>query len=136
MTPAGAPETYRFTIAQSPQDYKLCHNLARETQTSIEQLSFPTVMGFEGDALVGFMSTFLGEGLIVAGPMVIKADKRRAKLALRLGENYENAMRSLGVHSVIMSVERNSIMHKAVQRYTDMEPYAEEGESLFYVRRF
>jgi hypothetical protein len=133
MTEPGA--TYRFTIAQTPNDYKLCHALARETATPIKQLSFPTVLGYEGDTFVGFMSTFLGEGLIVAGPMVIKPDKRRPRLALRLGENYENAMRSMGVHSFIMSVERDSVMHDAVKRYTGMEPYAEEENTLFFVRR-
>jgi hypothetical protein len=74
--------------------------------------------------------------MVVAGPLVLRSDRRRTFLALRLSEMYEQVMRELGMKSFILACEPGSLTHQAIQRYLpDLQPYATTEKELFYVRR-
>lgn len=128
---------YTFKVAENAGDYRAVKKLVRETELFPDiRASFPTVMAFEDDKLVGVLCTDTSQDMVVAGPLAMKADRRRPRLALKLCETYEHALRNLNIKSYIMAVTRGSILHKAVERYTpDMQPYASEGGQDFYLRR-
>lgn len=109
--------------------------MAKAEGVAIKKLSFPTIMAVEGGKLQGFVATHLKPDMIIAGPLVICSDQPRPKLMLRLAELYENAMRNMGIKSFIMVVREGSTMHRAIQRYTAMEPYGRDGDDLLFVRR-
>lgn len=127
---------YTFRVATHAGDYRACRALAAAENMPANRLSFPTIMGFEGAELTGFLATDTSQDMVVAGPLVIKSGGRRPRLALKLAENYELAMRNLGIKSFIMAVQPNSTMAKAVERYGfDMTKYGEKDGWLFYLRR-
>lgn len=131
-----AQPRYTFKVAENAGDYRGIRRLVREAEFPDVRASFPTVMAFEDKKLVGALCTDTSQDMVVAGPLVMKADRRRPMLALRLCEQYEHSLRNLGIVSYIMAVQRGSLLHKAIERYTpEMQPYASEGGQDFYVRR-
>lgn len=128
---------YSMRVATTSEDFRRCHRLARTEGVKADRLSFPTVMALDEDKrLLGFLSTDTSQDLIVAGPLVMASDKRRPMLALKLAEAYELALRNLGITSYIMAVAPDSLMEKALQRYTpETECYAEAEGHKFYIRR-
>lgn len=128
---------YSFRIAEHAGDYRACIALAAEEKMKHRRLSWPTVMALENGALVGFLATDTSQDMIVAGPLVMKSDKRRPRMALKLAETYENSLRNLGIKSYIMGVLPNSVMHKAIERYVadSSTKYGEAEGWLFYVRK-
>ena len=131
-----AQSRYTFKVAENAGDYRSVRKLVKSVDMESARSSFPTVMAFEDEKLVGVLCTDTSQDMIVAGPLAMATDRRRPLLALRLCENYEHALKNLGIVSYIMAVTRGSLLHKAIERYTpDMQPYASEGEQDFYVRR-
>ena len=127
---------YEFRVAEHAGDHRKCKALAEAEGVPVKRMYFPTIMALEDGELAGFVATDLSQDMVVAGPLVIKSDKRRPRLALKLAEQYENAMRNLNVKTFIMAVEPDSVMDKAIQRYTpDMPKYAEKDGWNFYLRR-
>ena len=100
-------------------------------------LEFPTILAFEPDRLVGLLGTHYQDELMIAGPLVLQSDFPRFKTALTLCEAYDHAMRTLGIKSFIMYVDKGNIMHQAIERYNPpgVEEYAREGDRIFYIRR-
>lgn len=125
-----------FRRADTPDHYKMCHQLMREEQEPKQVLGFPTIMAFQDQELVGICGTHIVDDLVVAGPLILRSDKRRAFTALRLCVEYEAEMRRLGIKSFIFSAEIGSVMEEAVDRYMiNMKPYAEKGSRKFYIRK-
>lgn len=128
---------YTFKVAEHAGDYRQCIALAAAEEQKHRRLSWPTVMAYEDEELVGFLSTDTSQDMVVAGPLVMKSDKRRPRLTLKLAEEYENSLRNLGIKSYIMGVLPDSIMHKAIERYVSdtSTKYGEAEGWLFYVRK-
>jgi hypothetical protein len=126
----------KFRRAASSADYKLAHALMRNENAPKQSLGFPTMLAFEGDKLVGILGTSIQNNMIVAGPLLLRSDKRRAFTALHLCVEYEEDLHTLGIKSYIFSAEEGGIMEEAVKRYMHgMEPYAIENGRKFYIRR-
>src|SRR5262245_22423375 len=124
-----------FTVASSPGHYGAAHQLMRSEGVEQKQsLSFPTVMAWDGDALVGICGTRIVDKMILGGPLVVRTDHRRLFTIMRLCEAYEEAMKNIGIESFILSVEHGSILHRGMERYhPHLRPYATEDGSDFYV---
>jgi hypothetical protein len=127
-----------YRVAESPDDYQECHTLMQMEGWDKSELTFPTVMAHdESEALVGFVATTPRDDMILAGPLVMRQDKRRPWTFMRLVGYYENAMRHMGVRSFIFSVDtsKSAFFLKTLKKYVEeMQPYAGDGSKLFYVR--
>jgi hypothetical protein len=87
--------------------------------------------------LIGVCGTRIKDGTIIAGPMALKPDRRRVMTAFRLAEAYVSAMQTMGIQSFVLSVEKDSFLHKGIQKlYPHLFPYGEDEDGkLFYVWR-
>lgn len=125
-----------FRVASNPGAYAQCHELLKEEGIAPEKLGFPTIMALENDRLVGFLSTHIQKQMIVAGPMVIRSDRRRIMTAIRLAEAYEMSMRNLGIKTFIFHGEAGGLLEKAIRRYyPHVAPYATRDGIVFYTWR-
>ena len=125
-----------FRVASSDADYALADRLTAKVGEKRVMLSFPTVMAFDEDELIGFIGTRIEKKLVVAGPLIMIPEQRRIFTALRLCEVYESVLRNIGLTSVIFHVETGSLLDKAIKRYyPSMEPYARQGDQSFFVWR-
>lgn len=86
-----------YRLATSPHDYKLCHELARSTDLEDRRLEYPTVMGFDDDILIGFVSTMQKGGLLAVGQMAVKKGRLRSVVAGKLLTALENVLSLSGV---------------------------------------
>ena len=127
----------RYRVASNPGDWVAAHKLLREVGEPKDKLTFPTILAWEGMDLVGVCGTRIKDGAIVAGPMAIKPDRRRTMTAFRLAEAYVSAMQTLGIQSFVLSVQKDSFLHKGIQKlYPHLAPFDEDEEgTLFYVWR-
>lgn len=126
--------TYR--IAEHAGDYRKIHELMKAEGFPPGRVSFPTLMAFRGDELVGFIATDTTQNMVIAGPMALKSDIKRPVLALRLAEKYEQVLKNLGIKSFIIAADPGSIVDQAIKRYfPDWKPYAGDGQRLYYLRR-
>lgn len=124
-----------YKIADSSWDYKAAHWLIHAEGMQAERLSFPTLLAFEEGAPVGVLGTHIQGGMIIAGPLVIRSDRRRVITAIRMAELYEIAMRGMGVTTFLFHTEEGSAVDRFIRRYSDMQPYATEGKQKFFIRR-
>jgi hypothetical protein len=127
----------RFTVAKHSGQYQAVHRLMKSEHQDRCKLGFPTIMAYEGNDLVGFVGTQLKPGMIIAGPLVVKSDRRRLFTIMRLCEAYEGAMASMGITTFILSAKSGSILDRAIKRYfPDQHPYAMDGQgNEFYTWR-
>lgn len=124
----------RYTVAQSGQDYKKAHALIKEEGLDDAPLNFPTLLAWEDAKLVGVLGTDTTQKMIIAGPLVLRSDKKRVFTLLRLLEKYEDVMRACQITSYIFSVEIGTKWLEEVETLTELKPYAEKDGRAFYVR--
>lgn len=127
--------TIGYKIAQAPTDFHKAHNLMREEGVPEQTLGFPTMMAMEGDDAIGIISTEIQKGMIVAGPLVMKSDRRRILSAIKMVEMYEMALRAMKISTFIFHVEEGSFLDKMISRYSEYQPYMIEGTRKFFIRR-
>lgn len=123
-----------YRIAQSDSDYDECRRLMRASGIIDNELGFPTLMADDEKGLLGFIATTPRSDMVLAGPLVMRQDKRRPLTALRLAQMYEMSLRNLGITSFIFYAdEKDSVFVKAMDRYfPEVRPYAKSGSTLFY----
>lgn len=121
-----------FLMASEPKDYEMCQALMEEAGIpKVWGLIFPTVMAFQDRKLVGFLSTRIEDKMIIAGPLVLKSDRRRIFTALRLAEAYESSMRTLGIKTFIFAGEAGGVLDRAIKRYyPHAVPYAVNEDGM------
>lgn len=124
-----------YRLAASPRDYAKAHDLVKAEGIEQAPLSFPTIMAWKGDELTGFLSTYISNKAIVAGPLVLKSGANRIWTLMRLIENYERVMREMKIQSYIFSVEKKhkTWLDKIVEVYV-VEPYTEHNGRFWYKR--
>ncbi|KKK59618.1 hypothetical protein LCGC14_3032610, partial [marine sediment metagenome] len=96
-----------YRLASSPNDYKLCHALARSTSLEDRRLEYPTIMGIDDDILIGFVSTMQKGGLLAVGQMAVKKGRLRSVVAGKLLTALENVLRLSGVSWYYIPVQRD-----------------------------
>lgn len=127
----------RFRVAQTAEDYALCDRLAQKESVLRSLIDFPTVMALdEDDNLAGFIGTKIEKQMIIAGPLVMRSDKRRVFQALRLCDAYRLVMQSLGIKSFIFYGPVGGLMDNLIKRYyPSLHPYAIADGNAFYIWR-
>lgn len=123
-------------VCISPQDYKHAHEFLRQEHRDSD-LGFPTLVAFSpSEGIVGLMSTRTDEGLVVAGPLVVKrSDRPRPFITLRLIDAYDNTLLSYGVTRYIFSVEKaEERWLRQVQRAYQLQPYAETDQLYYFLK--
>jgi hypothetical protein len=124
----------RYRIAENADDYLNCHALMRQTGMPDQDIGFPTLMAIDESGLIGFIATTPRNDMVLAGPMVMRQDKRRPMTALRLATMYERVLGDMGITSFIFYAdEKDSVFVRAMERYfPDVKPYLKKGSTLFY----
>lgn len=124
-----------YLIADTAQDYRKAHVLIQKEGMPDAPLNFPTVMAWHEGELIGVLGTDTTQNMIIAGPLVLRSDKRRPFTLLRLIETYERVMRVCGVTQYVFSVEdKNAHWLKQITELTELTPYAQQDGRAFYVR--
>lgn len=124
-----------FRTANSPKDFHKAHDLMRAEGVPEQSLGFPTLMAFEDDEPIGLIGTNIQKGMIIAGPLVMKSDRRRIHTAIKMVEMYEMALRGMGISTFIFHVDEDSFLDKMISRYSEYQPYATENKKKFFIRR-
>lgn len=96
-----------YRLASSSQDYRQCHQLARASDLEKRRLEYPTVMGFDGDDLIGFVSTIQKGGLLAVGQIAVKKGRLRSVVAGKLLTALENVLRLSGISWYYIPVQRD-----------------------------
>lgn len=124
-----------YRLAASARDYAKAHDLMKAEGLEQAQLSFPTLMSWKGNELTGFMSTYISNNAIVAGPLVVKGGQNRIWTLMRLIENYERVMREMKIRSYIFSVDekQNTWLDKIAEVFA-VELYTEHKGRFWYKR--
>lgn len=124
-----------YRLAASGSDYAKAHKLIKAEGLEQAQLSFPTMMAWKENELTGFISTYISNNSIVAGPLVIKSGQSRYWTLIRLIENYERVMREMRIQSYIFSVDKDqqSWLDKVNEVFA-IKPYTEYNGRFWYQR--
>lgn len=124
-----------YRLARNPGDYSGAQELARKEGFVKSKMTFPTILAMDKDGIVGVLATRIENEMIVAGPMVVKSDRRRPRTVMRLAELYDIAMKGMGITSYIFHTEVDSIMDQTVRKLELAEQYAGDGKNNFWIRR-
>ena len=124
-----------YKIAHTSLDYANAFALLRDEGVTGEQISFPTILALEDGKAVGILGTRVENKMVIAGPLVLRSDKRRSFTAMRLFEYYEHSMKGMGITSYIFNTESGHIFDKVIREKLELEPYASEGGRNFYIRK-
>lgn len=126
--------TTTYKIAENSADYKKVHALIKSEGVEDAQLSFPTIMALEDDEVVGCLGTDTQQSMIIAGPLVLKSDKKRTFTIIRLVEAYEACMRHMGIKSFIFSAElKNEKWLTYIDEVLGFEPYYKDNERAWFI---
>lgn len=125
----------RYRLADGAADYTLCRELITDNDIPITEIDFPTVMAIDDDGeVIGVLATTKHPEMVLAGPLVLRHDKRRPFTAIKLIQLYEITMRGLGIKSVIVHAVKNSFVSKGIDRYFEnLRPYAETDDDTFFI---
>ena len=124
-----------YRVAEDQGDYDLCKELADSAGYDASEIIFPTVMVFDDEDLIGFIGTLPKPDMILAGPLVMKPDRIRPFALMKLVSAYDQVMANLNVKSYVFSTKKDSGFNRGIEHFLDhMDPYAQEGDELFYVR--
>jgi hypothetical protein len=125
----------KYRLAEGAADYTLCRELMAAEGFPELNIDFPTVMALdEAGEVVGMLGTIPDNDMVLAGPLVLRSDKRRPMLAVRMINLYEMTMRGLGISQFVFQTPRGGFLDQGVERYfPHMKPYAEEGDDVFYL---
>jgi hypothetical protein len=124
----------KYRVAETPEDWAAVKELLRAEAVPEQAIKFPTIMAMDDEKLVGFIATQDRSDMVVAGPMVMRSDKRRVFTAKRLVILYQQVMMRLGMQKVVFQAdEGDSILIEGIRRYfPEVQPYAKNGGTLFY----
>lgn len=123
-------------VCVTPQDYKYVRAFLRTEGLDDADLDFPTLVAFsQDDGIIGVISTNVRDGLIVAGPLIVKSDKPRIMTLVRLIECYDKTLLTYGITRYIFSVNKaNERWLDQIKRVYQIEPYAETEDEYHFLK--
>lgn len=128
--------TTTYKIAETAQDYKRVHALIKSEGMEDAALAFPTIMAIEDDEVVGCLGTNTQQSMIIAGPLVLKSDKKRSFTIIRLVEAYELVMRHCKIKSFIFSTDlTNEKWLEYIDTVLGFTPYHKDAERAWFIRK-
>lgn len=125
-----------FKLARKPADYRKCHALMKAVESEFQhcQLSFPTIMAFRENELIGFLSTRPGKKGVVAEPIVLNVDGNASFLYIKLVEAYESLLKAGKVPSYLFFIpERYGEYNRLVEK-AGFQPIEEDKAGVWYRR--
>lgn len=126
--------TVVYKVAENSSDYKKVHALIKAEGFEDAQLAFPTIMALEDDEVVGCLGTNTQQSMIIAGPLVLKGDKKRTFTLIRLVETYEACMKHIGIKSFIFSADlKNEKWLQYIDEVLGFEPYYKDDERAWFI---
>lgn len=125
-----------YKIAENAAEYKKAHGLIKAEGVVDMPLAFPTILAMDGEDVVGVLGTDVSSGYIVAGPLVLKSDKKRSFTIIRLVDAYDHAMRLAGVKSFIFSASlENKKWLDYIDKVLGFTPYSYSDGRAWFVRK-
>lgn len=127
------PRDTRYRLADSPADYRACHDLLR-AQGEQQDLTWPTVLADRRGIILGFLATTPSDEAVIAGPLVIaKEAPRPGIIVLHLVEAYETVLRLAGVSLFNFWVRTSNRPWRAILAKLEFQPYhvADDGIEWF-----
>ena len=125
-----------YRIADGAGDYRKAHALIKAEGIEEKfQLSFPTLLAMEEDEVVGVLGTNVEQDYILAGPLVLKSDKKRSFTIVRLVDLYDTTMRACGIKSFLFCTElTNTKWLEYIDKVLGFKPYCEEDGRAWFIR--
>lgn len=119
----------------NPDDTKEINKLLRSYDWPEQELAWPTIVAHDDSGLIGIFGTTPHTEMVLAGPLVMRDDKRRPMTLIRLVELYEAALSAVGIKSYIFHTRPDGPLYKYVRTVFGIEPYSSDGENHFFIRR-
>lgn len=94
-------------------------------------ITFPVIIAKREDKIVGVFCTFNSKQAVVAGP--IKSDS--SQITMKLGENYDNLLKSMGIKTYVFAVEKGTKWLKVIKKLDDIYKEFNEDEDVIWYRR-
>lgn len=128
--------TTTYRIAENGADYRDAHALIKaEGIEGNFQLSFPTLLAFDNNEVVGVLGTNITQNYILAGPLVLKSDKKRSFTIIRLVELYDATMRTAGIRSFIFATDlKNKKWLEYIDNVLGLTPYSYKDGKAWFIR--
>lgn len=128
--------TTRYRIAENGADYRKAHELIKaEGEEGEFQLSFPTLLALDEGECVGVLGTNITQNYILAGPLVLKSDKKRTFTIIRLVELYDATMRTAGIRSFIFATDlKNKKWLEYIDNVLHLTPYSYKDGKAWFIR--
>lgn len=106
------PARTRIRLAKAGGEWNRLYALARRAggRPHKGDFQFPTIVAERDGEVIGFVSTRIAEGAIIAGPLVIEGGKNPF-LFIRLAEGYENVLRAAGVKAYLHQIDKERPEH-------------------------
>lgn len=123
--------TYRLA---GPQDYPKAHAFLRAQGADDGRLSWPTVLAWRGEEIIGVLSRVAHKKAVIAGPLVV-AGARPLMTIIRLVEAWERVMWRLGTTEYFFGVDLTT--GKAWLRLLDkagLVPYTQADGAAWFKR--
>lgn len=125
---------YTYRQAHTSADFRKVHNFTRRLGIPDQTMEFPTILAFDAKGeIIGILSTNTEQGMIIAGPLAIRADRPHPMVAVRLIEAYDAVMRSLGIKQYIFSSVKGERFEKAAIEY-GFKPWTYNAGHTFFKR--
>ena len=123
-----------YKIAKSANDYKAVRALMLAEGQQVQAVTFPTILAFDDERLIGFIATTPDPDMVLGGPVVLAPGKQAPFVAARLAKLYQQVLLSMGVkHIVFYADENTSPFGRGMKRmFPHIEPYAKKGSVMFY----
>jgi hypothetical protein len=123
-----------YKMAQTENDFKAAKHLMKMEGEKPQELTFPTILAFDDENLVGFIATTPRRDMVLGGPMVIRHDKASPLVAARLAILYQKVLWASGIKWVIFYAdELSSPFGRGMKRlFPHIKPYAKKGSVMFY----
>ena len=129
-------ERTKYKVVDTEQEYHACKKLLIKEKFPDQEFVFPTIIAYQGRKLIGFLATSPDPDIILGGPLVMDTRKHRAWTAMKLISLYEEALFNIGVKRYIFWIDpsRSGLTRGLKKYFTELKPYATEGDKEFYVR--
>lgn len=135
--------TAEYYLVTEPWQYAACRKLWKEAAKTnpsvgpVRRFGFPTVMACRGRTVLGFLSSYYNNGVLVAGPLVL-ATGRGAVTALRLVEAYERVLFIVGIRSYMFYTDNTSLIRilNRVGKFVKISQLLTSDGVVWYKRTF
>lgn len=123
----------RYLIARTESDYEKVQQLLKGTEFERVSVTYPTIMAYRGEELVGVLGTKPSDQAVICGPLYVKTPAPvGAFVAERLINVYEGMLSALGVQSYVFYIDKKNYKQRDIIRRIGLRPYTYKGGKFWY----